>query len=251
VVFDPAVRPLAWFSIRTCGLLRVSRSGRAAVRSFIEPAVAVPRAAWGRRYNVRRMLSDLARAVGAWAEGAGGLGVLVVAVLDSSILALPNASDALIMYLTIRQPGLWWYYAGMGTAGVVLGSWPLYAVAQRGGQAVARRLTRARTSGLLGWYDRSAFLGVAGPAFLPPPFPLKIFVLFAGAAAYPFWRVSAALALGRGTRHWLEAGLAVVYRDQATRALERHGGGLALAMMGVLTLLGLGLLVWHRRRAPA
>jgi membrane protein YqaA with SNARE-associated domain len=198
------------------------------------------------------MLSDLARAVGAWAEGAGGLGVLVVAVLDSSVLALPNATDALIMYLTIQHPAWWWYYAGMGIAGVVLGSWPLYLLARRGGQtALGRRLAGARSSRLLGWYDRSAFLGIAGPAFLPPPFPLKIFVLLAGAAAYPLWRVSVALALGRGTRHALEAGLAAIYRDEAVRAFERYGPELALAMLAVATALCLGVLVWQRRRAIA
>jgi hypothetical protein len=43
----------------------------------------------------------------AWADSAGGLGVFVVAVLDSSVMALPNATDALVMYLTIQHPA-WW-----------------------------------------------------------------------------------------------------------------------------------------------
>jgi membrane protein YqaA with SNARE-associated domain len=198
------------------------------------------------------MLSEIARAIGAWADGAGGVGVFVIAVLDSSLLALPNATDALIMYLTIRDPGLWWYYAGMGTLGVVVGSWPLYVVAKRGGQAfLGRQLARARTSGILGWYEQSAFLGIAVPAFLPAPFPLKIFVLLAGAAAYPVWRVVAALTLGRGIRHVLEAGLAAAYRDQAVSAFERHGTALGLAMMAIVTAMSLGVFLWHRRRTLA
>lgn len=198
------------------------------------------------------MLSEMARAVGGWADGAGGLGVFVLAVLDSSLLALPNATDALIMYLSIKDPAWWWYYAGMGVAGVVLGSWPLYVLACRGGQALlGRQLRRAQRSGLLGLYQRSAFVGLAAPAFLPPPFPLKIFVLLAGAAAYPMWRVMVALSIGRGARHMLEAGLAAAYRDEAVVAFERWGPALAVAMMAVVTALCVVLLVWYRRRALA
>lgn len=198
------------------------------------------------------MLAELARTVGAWAEGAGGLGVLVVATLDSSVLALPNATDALIMYLTLRDPALWWYYAGLGVAGVLLGSLPLYLLARRGGQAMlGRQLDRARSSGLLGFYERSAFAGLAGPAFLPPPFPLKIFVLLAGAAAYPVARVVAALTLGRGARHVIEAGLAAIYRDEAIRAFETHGPALAIGMLALVVALLAGVFAWQWRRRAA
>ncbi|MGE0813559.1 MAG: YqaA family protein [Vicinamibacterales bacterium] len=196
------------------------------------------------------MFAGIVQAVRAWADGAGGLGVLVVALLDSSVLALPNASDALIMYLAIREPGRWWYYAAMGVAGVVAGSWPLYLLARRGGQAfVERRLARTRASRLMDWYARSAFAGLAVPAFLPPPFPLKIFVLAAGAAGYPWWRVAAALTLGRGARHVLEAGLAAVYRDQAVVAVDRYGATLGLAGAGAVAAVFVAVLVWQRRTA--
>lgn len=198
------------------------------------------------------MFAEMARTVGAWAEGAGGLGVLVVAILDSSVLALPNATDALIMYLTLRDPALWWYYAGLGVVGVIIGSSPLYLLARRGGQTMlGRHLDRARASGMLGFYERNAFAGLAGPAFLPPPFPLKIFVLLAGAAAYPIARVAAALALGRGARHVLEAGLAAAYRDQAIRAFETHGPALAIGMLAFVTVLLAAVFVWQWRRGEA
>lgn len=196
-----------------------------------------------------QMFAEMVRAVGAWAEGAGGLGVLVVAVLDSSVLALPNATDALIMYLTLREPALWWYYAGLGVAGVLIGSWPLYWLARRGGRAMfGRQIDRARTSGLLGIYERSAFVGLAGPAFLPPPFPLKVFVLLAGAAAYPLSRVAAAIALGRGARHVIEAGLAATYRDEAVALFERHGPAVAIGMLALVSTLVVVAVVWQRRR---
>ena len=195
------------------------------------------------------MFSAFLQAVRAWADGAGGLGVFVVAVLDSSVMALPNATDALVMYLTIQHPWWWWYYALMGAAGAVAGSWPLYLVARRGGAAfLGARLSGPRASGAVAWYTRSAFAAIAGPAFIPPPMPLKIFVLLAGATAYPPWRLVAALVLGRGSRHAIEAGLAAAYREQAIEAFERYGAGLAVAVVGAVTLLAVGLYVVHRRR---
>lgn len=195
------------------------------------------------------MFAGIVEAVRAWADTAGGFGVFVVAVLDSSVLALPNATDALVMYLTIQDPAWWWYYAGMAAAGAVVGSWPLYVVARRGGQGfLGRRLSGTRTSGAVAWYRRSAFAALAGPAFLPPPMPLKIFVLLAGATAYAPWKLVAALALGRGARHGLEAGLAAAYRDEAVRAFERHGASLALAVLGAVTAVAVGLYLWHVRR---
>lgn len=196
------------------------------------------------------MLAELVQAVRVWADGAGGLGVFAVAVLDSSVLALPNATDALIMYLTVQHPARWWYYAGMGIAGVVVGSWPLYVVARRGGEAfLGRRLSGPRASSALAFYRRSAFLAIALPAFTPPPMPLKIFVLLAGATAFAPWRVVSALALGRGSRHALEAGLAAAYREEAVQAFSAYGPTLALAVLVTVTLTGFGLYAWHTRRA--
>jgi membrane protein YqaA with SNARE-associated domain len=198
------------------------------------------------------MLAGLVQAVRLWADGAGGVGVFVVAVLDSSVLALPNATDALIMYLTVQHPAWWWYYAVMGVAGVVVGSWPLYMVARRGSQSfLGKRLSGPLASRAVALYRRSAFAAIALPAFTPPPMPLKVFVLLAGATAYAPWRVVAALALGRGARHAIEAGLAAAYRDEAVRAFERYGATLALGVLGAVTAVCVGAYVWYVRRLRA
>lgn len=194
------------------------------------------------------MVAELVQAVRAWADGAGGLGVFVIAVLDSSILALPSTTDGLIMYLTVQQPSRWWYYAAMGVAGAVVGSWPLYLIARRGGQAfIARRLSGPRVNRALAWYRRSAFAAIAGPAFLPPPMPLKPFVLLAGATAYAPWRVISALVVGRGSRHLIEAGLAAIYRDEAIALFERHGSALVVTGGAVMAGAALVFYVSHRR----
>jgi membrane protein YqaA with SNARE-associated domain len=195
------------------------------------------------------MLSALVATLRTWADGAGGPGVLALAALDSSFLALPNATDALVMYLSIQRPSLWWYYAGMALAGTLAGSWPLYLLGRKGGEAaVARRFGGPRGSAAVAAYRRSAFLAILIPAFLPPPVPVKIFIVLAGATALPLWQGAAALALGRGARVFGEALLAAAYRDEALAAFEDHGLTLGLVALGVVTLAGVLGLAWTRTR---
>jgi len=197
-------------------------------------------------------MGSLVQAVRVWADGAGAFGVFIVAILDSSVTALPNVTDALVMYLSVQRPTLWWLYAAAGTAGTIAGSLPLYLVGRRGGDALlGTRLARGRGARALAWYRRSAFWAVAVPAFLPPPFPLKIFVLLSGVTAMTPWRAMLAVGLGRGVRHGVEAVLASVYRDDAVAAFERYGARGALGVMGAVSLLAAVLWFWPARETSA
>lgn len=197
-------------------------------------------------------MAGIVAAVRAWADGAGAAGVFIVAVLDSSLLALPNATDGLIMYLTIQRPVLWWYYAGAGALGAIVGSLPLYILARRGGEAfLARRLAGPRSARAVAWYRRSAFTAIAVPSFIPPPMPLKVFILLAGATALAPWRLVWALIVGRGTRHAIEAFLAMRYREEAVVAVSRYGATGAVIVMVAIAVVAGGAYLWHLRRQPA
>ena len=96
-------------------------------------------------YNARAaMLSDLVAALRTWADGAGAVGVLVISLVDSAGLPLPNATDALVLYLTVQHPARWWWYVAAAIAGAVLGSLPLYWIGRRGGAGAARAPIRRR-----------------------------------------------------------------------------------------------------------
>jgi hypothetical protein len=65
------------------------------------------------------------------------------------------------------------------------------------------------------------------------------------------WRVVAAITLGRGTRHAIEAALAMWYGDRAVAAFQYYGATGAGVVMGVITLGGLAAWLWHARRRRA
>jgi hypothetical protein len=52
----------------------------------------------------------------------GAFGLVGLGLLDSSFLFLPLSNDLLLVLLTARKPGLFWYYALMSTLGSKLGA---------------------------------------------------------------------------------------------------------------------------------
>ena len=152
----------------------------------------------------------------------------------------------------IQRPSLWWYYAAVATAGAVLGSLPLYLLAKRGGEAfLDRRLSGPRTGAAVAWYRQSAFARDCHPGLRAAADAAQ-----GVRAARRRHRVLAVardcrITLGRGARHLIETQLALRYRDQAVAAVERYGAIGAVAVMALVTVLGLGAYLWHMRQQAA
>src|SRR5512139_1791146 len=135
------------------------------------------------------------------AAAMGGIGLFVVALLESSFLGVP-ASDALIL-MTAKSPALLVYYALMLTAGSVVGSLILFGLGRKGGQLFLRKRFNhrriARGSALV---RRYGFLALLVASLLPPPTPFKLFVVLAGAGGMGAWPFTMSVALGRGVRYF-------------------------------------------------
>ena len=69
----------------------------------------------------------------------GGIGLLLLAVCDSSFLSLPEVNDILLMTLSINEPESMVWLAFMTTAGSVIGCSMLYSVGRSGGDVFLRR----------------------------------------------------------------------------------------------------------------
>jgi membrane protein YqaA with SNARE-associated domain len=184
------------------------------------------------------VLAGILAAIRDWASGVGGVGLFVVAALDSSFLSFPQVNDLLIIYLSTKSPHLMPYYAGMTTAGSILGCFVLYAFARSGGEVFLRkRFSTARVERGLALYQRHGLLAVVVPSLLPPPTPFKLFVLLAGAAKVSPWKFGAAVAIGRAIRYFGQGYLAVLYGEAAIGLVREHGTavgiGLAVAALAI------------------
>ena len=183
--------------------------------------------------------------------GLGGPGLLVLALLDSSFLSVPEGNDFLIIVLSLG--GTWSnmaYYASMTTIGSVIGCSLLFWVGTRGGgRYVQKRLHRPGLKRIQALYARRGVLAVVVPSLLPPPTPFKVFVLSAGAFGLPFPRFLLAVAVGRGIRYFSWGTLAVLYGEWAKVFLQKHFhavGLVVLILAGILLLWFLVVKPWLR-----
>ena len=194
-------------------------------------------------------MSGIIAAIQEWATELGGVGLFVIALLDSSFLSFPQVNDLLIIILSTKFPQRMPYYAGMTTIGSLIGCYMLYFVARRGGEVFLRKRVKGRHADrAIALYQKHGLLAVVVPALLPPPVPFKVFVLLAGAAEVSPVRFGIAVAIGRGIRYFGQGYLAVLYGEQAAEFMKAYGTEIGIGLAAAALLLGLAVLFLRRRR---
>lgn len=180
----------------------------------------------------------------------GGLGLFVVAFLDSSVLSFPIVADLLVVEESTRNPARMPYYAAMAALGSLAGCIWLYLLAKKGGEAMYRRRAGKRAERVRDWVGHHSFASVAIPAILPPPMPFKVFILAAGVFQARWRTFVLAILVGRGLRYFLEGILAIRYGEEVSHFLLAHKLAVTLS---VLVALALSLLAsrWMFRGSPS
>ena len=179
----------------------------------------------------------------------GGPGLFLIAFLDSSFLSFPEVVDLLIIWLVTAHKERMIYYALMPTVGSVAGSFTLYLVARKGGEAfLRRRFSATRIDWALGVFRRYGVLAVIVPSLLPPPFPFKAFILAAGVARVRPAHFLVAISIGRGIRYFGEALLAVWYGERAIQFVRDNFRTVSLSLAVAVLLGGIAWIVYNRRR---
>jgi membrane protein YqaA with SNARE-associated domain len=178
----------------------------------------------------------------------GGVGLFLVAFLDSSVLTFPVINDLLVVQLSIRNPVRMPYYVLMATLGSVAGCILLYYLAEKGGEVYFRRHAgHRRAERIRAWLDRNGFLSVLVAALLPPPTPFKLFVLAAGVFQVPLRTFTFALLIARAFRYFAVGYLAVRYGASATHFMLEHKLESAMIALGVTLLVYLLVRLLLRR----
>jgi membrane protein YqaA with SNARE-associated domain len=178
----------------------------------------------------------------------GGLGLFLIAFLDSSVLSFPVINDLLLIDLSVQNPARMPYYAAMATLGSVGGCLLLYYIARKGGETMFRKHAGPRAQQIRAWIDRNGFLSILVTALLPPPTPFKVFVIAAGALEMPVQKFVLGLLAARAIRYFGEGFLAIRYGDQAGQFLLTHKLEVAGIMLGVVVCLYLLSLLAFRPR---
>jgi membrane protein YqaA with SNARE-associated domain len=166
----------------------------------------------------------------------GGLGLFVIAILDSSIIPLPVINDLVLIDLSVRNHARMPYYALMSVVGSVLGCVALFFVAKKGGEAYFRKYAGPRSDKIRKWVQGNEFMTVLVGALMPPPTPFKLVVLGSGAFNMSFRNFVLALTLARVIRYFGLGFLAVRYGDQATHFVLQHKVSMSVVILGAVLL---------------
>src|SRR5262245_9600678 len=185
----------------------------------------------------------------AFAVAIGGPGLFIIAFLDSSFLSFPQVTDLLVVTSVLQHPHWMAYYAGMSTAGSILGCLAIYSVARKGGEALLRRRFHpAIVDRAQGVSQRYGVFALLVPSLLPPPAPFKLFVLLAGVSGLAPLRFALTIALGRGLRYFGIGLLTLWYGPQTLAFLESNGRTLAYWVAGAVVGGALVAVIWRQLR---
>ena len=183
------------------------------------------------------MINHLRLWMAATLGAVGGLGLFVVAFLDSSVLTFPIINDLMVINLSARNPARMPYYALMATLGSVLGCVMLFFIAKKGGEAYFGKYAGPKSDRIRSWVQNNEFLTVLVGALLPPPAPFKLVVIGAGAFNTSLRNFVLALMIARGIRYFGLGYLAIRFGDQAEQFVQQHKLSMSLVILGAVLFL--------------
>ena len=176
----------------------------------------------------------------------GGWGLFAMSFLDSSLIPFPVVNDLALIVMASRRPAWWPVYAMASTLGSWGGAYLLYGIARGGGRFLWRKTTPQAVAHARRWLERNDFAAILVASILPPPAPLKVFILTAGLLRVNAVRFGLAMLVGRGLRFAADAWLGARYGVQAQDYLRHNLSWTSLA--AVILIVGLVLLRrwWNR-----
>lgn len=140
---------------------------------------------------------------------------LVVGLIDQSVIPIPGSMDALVIFYTASDPGMWWYYAIWATAGTTIGGYVTYRLARKGGEeTLEKKIGTKRAEKAYKFFKRWGFWSLFVGAIAPPPVPIVPFLTAAGVMEYPTKRFLGAYAAGRIVRFGLVGWVTSQYGSQ-------------------------------------
>jgi membrane protein YqaA with SNARE-associated domain len=179
----------------------------------------------------------------------GPFGILLVALLDSFVIPIPAGVDVLVLTIAVKEPERAYFAALMAVIGSTIGNVALFWAARHGSRRLIKDVTPSpRAQKFQQWFHRYGLLTVFVPCVTPViPFPLKVFVVSAGALHTRVSKFLLVVLLARTIRYFGEAWLGLNLGPQAEAFLRRNawsllGAALALAMGCYLAIR------WNERR---
>ena len=180
----------------------------------------------------------------------GGLGLFLLAIVDSTPIPTFGGLDILTAILAARQREPWYYYAAVATAGSVIGAYFTFRMARKAGlDYLNRKFGKRKVARLLKYFQRWGTGALVVSTVIPLPFPTSSFFAAAGVLDYPLRTFIVVVALGRAVRYGAIAAIASHYGRRfvvGLRHLGQHSGWL-LAIAAAVVIATTAAIVLRKR----
>jgi membrane protein YqaA with SNARE-associated domain len=182
----------------------------------------------------------------------GGLGLVPLAIADSSFIPTFGSLDVLTAFLAARHADFWPYYASMSTCGSMIGAYLMYRLGKKTGRGWIERKFGARRSRQVEYaLERWGFGAVFVSTVAPPPCPTSLFLLAAGAFGYRLKQFLLAVFTGRAIRYSLITIIAAIYGRRIVRYFRHPGQYLVPSLVVTFSILALtALYLYFLTRKP-
>lgn len=188
------------------------------------------------------------RAFRHWVFSLGGIGLILVALIDNSFIPIPGGLDVFTILLTSGRHDLWWYYAIMATFGSVIGAYITYRIGEKGGEEVLeRRIGKQRAEKVYSKFEQAGFTTLVVGVLIPPPFPIVPVLLAAGVLRYPVKRFLTAIAVGRAMRFTVDAMLGIFFGRSILRFFAHYYKPALYTLIALAVVGGISGLIYYKR----
>lgn len=158
-----------------------------------------------------------------------------IALIEAVFFPIPP--DILMVAILMINSQRWWYYAGITTAGSVVGAacgylvgWLFYSTA---GHYIVDAYNLQEMVNLIGQkYTQHVFLTVFTAAFTPIPF--KLITVTAGLFGVPFIPMIVASIIGRGMRYFMVAYIIKIFGKKINYLVFRYFNILSFLFVALL-----------------
>lgn len=190
---------------------------------------------------------DVLAYVGPW-------GPLVISTVDSAAFGIP-LDPVMVAYAWKDRHSFWliFFYCVSAGIGSAVGSLVPYWIGRKGGEPLLlKKIEHKRLEELRDRYESWEFLFVMIPSMLPPPTPMKLIILAAGAFEMRQHVFMLAMFLGRLLRFGLLSYLVVQFGESVVEKFNSVARQNLPIILVVLASLGIAayLMIRRRRKMP-
>jgi membrane protein YqaA with SNARE-associated domain len=199
-------------------------------------------------------MSDIIQHLLGWLLPLGGVGLLLLAIAESSFLFIPIGCDLLLIFLVTRGNSTYALYVVAAAAGSVVGVFLLDLACRRlGEEGLPKLISPRRLDSLKKRFQNGSMMMLVAACLAPPPFPFTGAIAVTSVAKYPRHRLLTIVFFARLARYAVVAWAGLYFGNRIVELAKSSGFRTALVGFAMICIAGtvFSVVKWWKTGQPA